>query len=337
MKIILKVAVFPMKALYYDRLDDNLVRCTLCPRECVIKSGKRGFCRAKENRSGELYSRIYAELSSIAMDPIEKKPLYHFYPGSQILSIGTVGCNLSCKFCQNWQISQVEAKTRRIKPEILIEQALHFKAKGIAYTYSEPMIWYEYILETSKKARQNGLTNVLVTNGVINQEPLKNLLPYIDAINLDVKAFNTDFYADLCGGDYLATVRETGELAAKNCHLEVTTLLVPGLNDQQSEIKNIAHWLASMSSEIPWHLTRYFPSYQLDLPATPVEHMKSLLKIAKEYLDYVYLGNLKRETNNTYCPQCNHPVIKRSQSVVVDLNQGCCPQCGAKISVVLDR
>lgn len=320
------------RALYYDKLSDNLVRCTLCPRECVIKSGKRGFCRAKENQAGELYSTIYAELSSLALDPIEKKPLYHFYPGSQILSVGTVGCNLCCKFCQNWHISQVRANTRKINPDVLIEQALYLRATGIAYTYSEPMIWYEYILETSKKAHQQGLKNVLVTNGVIQKQPLEKLIDYIDAINLDVKAFDGSFYENFCGGDYLATVKETGRIAAENCHLEVTTLLIPGLNDQESEITDLAQWLASLNPEIPLHLTRYFPNYQLDLPPIPLDKMRSLQEVTKRYLHYVYLGNLPGETN-TYCPQCDYPVIQRGRQILLDLNKGYCPQCNNKIPV----
>ncbi|AZR71937.1 AmmeMemoRadiSam system radical SAM enzyme [Anoxybacter fermentans] len=324
-----------MKALYYEKLEDDCVKCQLCPRECILKPDQRGYCRARENRDGELYSTIYAQISAIALDPIEKKPLYHFYPGSEILSVGTVGCNLSCMFCQNWHIAHDKAPTRKVTGKELVELALRYNSIGIAYTYSEPLIWYEYILETSKLAREAGLKNVLVTNGFINEEPLKELLQYIDGINLDVKAFHRKFYKEICGGGDLEVIKKTAVLTVENCHLEVTTLLVPGLNDDPEEIEKLSKWLASLSPDIPFHLSRYFPQYKMDLPPTDVESMLEAKKVAEKYLNYVYLGNLTNADRNTYCYQCHYPVVKRSWQVDVDLKDGHCPRCGVNIPIIL--
>ncbi len=324
------------RALYFEKLEDNLVRCTLCPRECVIKPGNRGFCRAKENHAGELYSTIYAEVSSSAIDPIEKKPLYHFCPGSTILSIGTIGCNLRCKFCQNWHIAHIQAPTRRRSGRELVNEALHNDTIGIAYTYSEPLIWYEYILDTSKKVKEAGLKNVLVTNGLIHRKPLEELLSYIDGVNLDIKAFTEKFYDEVCGGkDYFNYVKETAKVVSKACHLEVTTLLIPGLNDDPDELQELAYWLAELNPDIPLHLNRYFPNYQMDLSPTTVESMLMAKEIAEEYLHYVYLGNVADADRTTYCSECHYPVVKRDWFVEVDLNGECCPECGTVISLIL--
>ncbi len=325
---------FPMiKALYYTKLDNN-AKCLLCPRECTISPEQRGYCGAKENRNGELYSTLYAKISAVAMDPIEKKPLYHFYPGSEILSIGTIGCNLRCEFCQNWHIAQSEQMTCRVTSQELVELILEHGGIGVAYTYSEPLIWYEYILDTARLVQKAGLKNVLVTNGLIHREPLKELLQYIDAINLDVKAFRQKFYKEVCGGEYLHVVKETAKLAAKMCHLEVTTLLIPGLNDDPEEIRELAEWLGNINPDIPLHFSRYFPQYKISIPPTSITQMYKAKEITSEYLNYIYLGNLVDEDRNTYCPQCHYPVVKRNSQVKVQLINGDCPKCGTKISVV---
>lgn len=321
------------EALYFENLQEDKIKCLLCPRECVVGLGQRGYCGVKENREGTLYTTTYAQVSSIALDPIEKKPLYHFYPGENILSVGTLGCNLSCKFCQNWHIAQKESPTREVSSEELVQLALKHDSIGIAFTYSEPLVWYEYILDTAQLAKEAGLKNVLVTNGMIHEVPLKELLQYIDAVNLDVKAFHQEFYQDICGGGDLETVKRTAEIAFESSLLEVTTLLISGLNDDPKEVRELVQWLAGISPEIPLHLSRYFPQFQLDLPPTSLESLVKAKEIAEEYLHYVYLGNVPTEDRHTYCYRCHYPVINRSWNVKVDMQEGLCPECGAVIYV----
>lgn len=323
------------KALHFEKIQDDYVKCVLCPRECVVKSGQAGYCRGRENREGEMYAKNYAQVSAVAMDPIEKKPLYHFYPGREILSVGTVGCNLGCKFCQNWHIAHKNADTREVLSDELVGLALERDSVGIAYTYSEPLVWYEYILDTAKKAHEVGLKNVLVSNGLIHREPLLELLKYIDGVNLDVKAFRQEFYQEVCGGGNLEAVKETARLVAEHCHLEVTTLLIPGLNDAPGEVRELAEWLGGISADIPIHFSRYFPQYKLNLPPTPVESLQRAKEVAGEYLHYIYLGNVPNEDRDTYCHRCHYRVIRRDWEVKVDLFEGYCPECGTKIPVVL--
>ncbi len=281
-------------AMYFDKIEDSKVHCYLCPHNCVIKPGHLGACRARKNIEGELYSMNYGHVTSMAIDPIEKKPLNRFEPGSLILSAGTFGCNLKCSFCQNWTIAHDDADTVEVSPGELVSKAKGYDGNiGIAYTYNEPSIWYEYVLETSKLARQEGLKNVLVTNGFISREPLEELLPYVDAMNIDVKAFSNSFYVDICKAT-LENVKSTVEIAAKKCHVEGTTLVVPDLNDSPEEIGELSKWLASISTEIPLHLSRYFPNYKMtDKPATPVETLLKAREAAQEHLKYVYLGNVR--------------------------------------------
>lgn len=283
------------QAMFYEKIENSKVHCYLCPHHCVIKPGGLGACRARSNSGGELYSLNYGKVTSIALDPIEKKPLNRFHPGSSILSAGSFGCNLKCSFCQNWTIAQADADTVDISPSELVEKAGKFKASGnigIAYTYNEPSIWYEYVYDTSVLAKQHGLFNVLVTNGFIETEPLRKLLPFTDAMNIDVKAFTQDFYKDICKGT-LDNVKRTVEIAAGSCHVEVTTLVIPGLNDAVDEIREIAQWLSSISPEIPLHLSRFFPRYKMkDRPPTPAETLKAAKEAASWYLEYVYLGNI---------------------------------------------
>ena len=326
------------EALFWETAEDGRVKCFLCPHNCLISEGKSGFCRQRKNVKGKLYTLNYGRVSSYGVDPIEKKPLYHFYPGSLIFSIGTLGCNFRCRFCQNWQIAQVEdGPAVEITPERAIELARSFKGNiGIAYTYSEPLIWYEYVLETARLAKEKGLKNVLVTNGFVNEKPLKDLLPYIDAMNIDVKGFTREFYKEYIKGD-LSPVIETVERASKECHVEITTLLIPGLNDSEEDIRALSRWLGSLKRDIPLHLTRYFPNYKMDLPPTPVETMKKAREIAAAELDYVYLGNIRNEGNNTYCPRCRTLLIERTGTVKFQgLSQnGKCSNCGREINIVM--
>lgn len=271
------------------------VRCLLCPHGCVISEGKQGRCRVRKNVAGKLYLLNYGLVTSLALDPIEKKLLKRFFPGKQVFSLGTFGCNFACSFCQNWQIAhQKEVATHFLAPEEAVAKAKEFLPLGnvgIAYTYSEPLMWFEYVLETAKLAKEAGLKNVLVTNGYLNPQPLKELLPFLDAVNLDIKAFTQEFYEKLCQGR-LAPVLHSAKLLASNCHLEVTTLLIPQQNDSPEEIAELAQWIAQLDRQIPLHLTRYFPNYKLQTSATARETMLRAKKVAEEYLDYVYLGNI---------------------------------------------
>jgi len=295
-------------AMYYEKLDGQRVRCFLCPHNCNIPSGHTGICGVRYNDGGTLIAESYGRITALALDPIEKKPLSRFHPGSFILSAGSYGCNLICSFCQNHSISMERVREDRkepslsgrrrwvfVPPEDLVEKALDLVDEdniGIAYTYNEPLISYEYVYECSRLAHEKGMKNVLVTNGYISPEPLREILPYIDAMNIDLKSFRDEFYTKICGG-FSEHVKNTIRMAAGSCHVEVTTLIIPGLNDSADEMHELASWLASISPEIPLHLSRFFPNYRmLDRPPTPPQTIYSLVSVAREYLKYVYTGNL---------------------------------------------
>lgn len=271
------------------------MHCYLCPHNCVINPGKLGACRARKNIEGDLYSLNYGKITSIALDPIEKKPLYQFKPGSMILSAGTFGCNLKCSFCQNWSIAHEHPDTYMMTPESLVAKARELEHDGnigIAYTYNEPSIWYEFVYATSKLAKEAGLSNVLVTNGFIGKEAMNDLLPFIDAMNIDVKAYTASFYNEICKGT-LDNVKETVELVYDRCHVEITTLVIPTLNDALTEISDMSKWISSLSPKIPLHLSRYFPNYNMQhIPPTPKETLVKCREEALKYLEYVYLGNV---------------------------------------------
>ncbi|MFH1825189.1 MAG: AmmeMemoRadiSam system radical SAM enzyme [Candidatus Firestonebacteria bacterium] len=322
------------EALYYEKLEDKKVYCSLCPKECKILEGKTGFCQVRLNKDGDLYSTIYEEVTSLGVDPVEKKPLYHFYPGSYILSVGTNGCNLGCDFCQNWEISQVSNSGReKITSDQLLEMAEKENSIGIAYTYNEPFIWFEFVLETAIKIKNKGLKNVLVTNGFVNEKPLLEILPYIDAMNIDLKSFNGDFYKKICKGD-LEKVKRTIEISAKKCHIELTNLIVPTLNDSKEEITNLVDWIAGLSPDIPLHFSKYSPRYKMDIPETPVNTLNGAYEIAKKKLKYVYLGNIYSiEGNITYCPDCKKDIIVRRGYNIAkcEINNGKCRFCNTDI------
>jgi len=325
------------EALYYEQVEGGKVRCKLCPHNCVIGEGKFGICGTRTVENGKLYTTIYGAVSAIAMDPIEKKPLYHFYPGSTILSIGTVGCSFRCQFCQNYHISQnPDYPTDFDYPEEIVKVALRKNSIGIAYTYSEPLIWYEFIYDTCVAARKKGLKNVFVTNGYINPEPLLDLLKYADAFNVDLKSFNNDFYRKILGGR-LEPVLETIKEIAKHpdIDLEVTTLVIPGYNDSNEEMEEITDFLASINKDIPYHLSAYYPTYKFTAPPTPVETLERLKNIADKKLSYVYLGNVSGSTN-TYCPECGALLIERHgyYTKIVNFDDGKCTKCGNKIPII---
>lgn len=325
------------EAMFYEKIGGDIVQCSLCPHNCRISPDRVGICRVRKNINGSLYTTNYGRISSWAMDPIEKKPLYHFYPGSRIFSIGSLGCNFRCKFCQNWQIAQLaDIPIELMPPRELVDIAKTQKGNiGIAYTYNEPTIWYEYVLECAKMAKEAGLKNVLITNGFIEKEPLEEILPYIDAMNIDVKAFREDFYKEMTSGR-LAPVKQTVEKAQKRCLVEVTTLIIPGMNDKTEDIVALAKWLSHLRKDIPLHLTRYFPNYKLDIPPTPVETVKQARNIALEYLDFVYTGNIASGNgNNTYCPECGSIAIRRFGSLIEKKTEDKrCINCKRTISLV---
>lgn len=270
--------------------------CKICPHKCRLKEGQEGFCRGRSCRDGKVICENYGKITSIALDPIEKKPLYHFYPGSKILSVGSYGCNLRCPFCQNHEISMIkgeEALYGEIGCKDLVYKANELKSKGnigIAYTYNEPLISYEFVMDCAKLAKEQGLKNVVVTNGYICEEPLLEILPFIDAFNIDLKGFSQRFYDKLSGD--LETVKNTIKMAAKHCHVEVTTLIIPGENDKEEEIKALSGWLSGISPEIPLHITRFFPRWKMtDRDSTPVKTVYRLAEIARRNLKYVYEGN----------------------------------------------
>jgi len=280
------------EALYWEKSGDK-VHCLLCPHDCKIVSGLTGVCGVRRNIDGKLYSLVYGETTSVSLDPIEKKPLYHYHPGENILSLGTKGCNFKCPFCQNWAISQdLEAQTQKITSRWAVDKAKECKSFGIAYTYNEPFIWYEFVLETAKLAKKEGLENVLVTNGYVNAGPLEEMLPFIDAMNIDLKSIDDEFYRKYCKGT-LEPVLRTIKRSAKTCHVELTNLVIPGSNDSEEGFIRLVDWIYNnVGAEAPLHFSRYFPCYKLDQPLTPEETLERAYRIAKKKLKNVYLGNI---------------------------------------------
>jgi len=284
-----------MREAMYWTSEGNLVKCNLCPHNCSIAEDNIGICRVRRNLNNKLYSLNYGKATSIALDPIEKKPLNQFFPGKKILSVGSYGCNLKCSYCQNWSIAHADPTSFDVEPAQLVKKALELindKNIGIAFTYNEPSIWFEFVYDTARLSFIEGLKNVLVTNGFINTKPLEDVLPYIHAMNIDVKAFNNEFYKQICKGT-LEEVKQTVEISAKKCHVEITTLIIPGLNDKEKEIEELASWLAGINTEIPIHFSRYFPNYKMkDRKLTPYETLEKAKKIAENYLKHVYIGNV---------------------------------------------
>lgn len=327
------------EALYFDRIDGQVVRCRLCPAECRLKPSRHGICGSRFNDKGTLKTDNFGETVTIALDPMEKKPLYHFCPGTEIVSIGANGCNFSCKHCQNWQISQTRVNTIYIDPKDLPRVAAEKGSVGIAYTYTEPMIWYEYIMAAAPLIREAGLVNVAVSNGYINPEPLQQLLPLIDAFNIDVKGMRPEFYRRVCKGK-LEPVLETIRLvAASPAHLELTNLVIPGLNDNDDDFHRLGEFIVSVDPLIPLHVSAYHPSYRMTAPRTPTATLKRAYEILSRYLSYLFVGNVEIEgCSDSFCPQCGNILIKRSgyRTKIVGLNKkATCLTCGAKSGIVL--
>jgi pyruvate formate lyase activating enzyme len=319
---------------------DDRLRCNVCPHSCLISPGNRGTCGVRENRDGKISLVTYGIISAMALDPIEKKPLYHFFPGSSILSVGSYGCNLICDFCQNYHISQHTETNgiHTVTPETLIKQALKTHGNlGIAYTYNEPVIWYEYVKDCSRLASSQGLRNVMVTNGYINPVPLTELIRVTDAFNVDLKGFSNEFYRRYTGATLKPVLDAIKTIASSGRHLEITTLILPGLNDSPDEMRREAEWIAeNAGTGVPLHLSRYFPMYRRNDPQTPADTILRLREIAEEYLNFVYTGNMPSSAagSDTVCPKCKTVVIKRSgYQVDADglTDEGCCSKCGEEI------
>lgn len=328
-----------METVYTSKIEKG-VQCLLCPHLCKLREGEWGKCGARVNKDDKVIARNYEQVAALALDPIEKKPLYHFYPGTNILSVGTFGCNFKCAFCQNWQLAHGGEKGELISPAKLVGIA---KAKamqqegniGIAYTYSEPLMWYEYILDAAEEAKKFALKNVLVSNGFINPNPLAELLPYLDGANIDIKSFNPDFYNGIVGGDLKVVLNNTARFKKAGVHVELTYLLVTSLNDSYQETKAMVKWIKEeVGSDTPLHISRYFPNYKLDLPPTPMESLLQSYEAAKEELSYVYLGNVSCEKGqDTICPSCGQILIKRNayNTDIIALENGRCKKCHAQI------
>ncbi len=316
------------------------VQCELCPKMCVIAPGQSGECRVRINIDGILRTVVYGYPCAIHIDPIEKKPLFHFLPGTGILSIATAGCNLHCRNCQNWEISQANPEDTQAMfapPQRLVQLAQQYNCPSIAYTYTEPIVYYEYTLDTAKLAEENGLRSVLVTAGYINPEPWKNLLQYTDAANIDLKGVTEQFYRDVCSGTLKPVQQALLLAAAGGIELEVTNLVIPTLNDKPEQIRRLAGWLkANLGGDIPLHFSGFYPQYKMrNLPPTSLQTLETARQIAmSEGLNYVYIGNVRsKEGENTYCPACKKLLIERTGYTIIRnrLKDGRCPDCGKEI------
>jgi pyruvate formate lyase activating enzyme len=342
------------KAMLFQKTGDA-VKCTACKHYCIIKEGGTGICGVRKNENGELYLIVYGKAAAYHIDPVEKKPLFHFLPGTTIFSLGTIGCNFGCTFCQNWDISQAtreikikfrEQKEQTIKigelaeygqtlePEKIVEYCYENNIPSIAYTYNEPAIFFEYAYDTAKLAHKKGIKNVFVSNGYESEESLNKIKPFLDAMNIDLKAFTEEFYMKTCKAK-LQPVLETIKLAKKlGIWVEITTLVIPNENDSEKELAQIAEFIAKIDKKMPWHITRFHPDYKmLDKEITPIQTLEKAYEIGKKAgLDYVYVGNASTTHENTFCPKCNKMLIQRNgyNTKIISLKKGRC-ECGEKI------
>lgn len=329
------------EALLYEKLTDNTVHCFLCAHHCRIADKKFGFCGVRENISGILYTYTYAKPIAIQVDPIEKKPLYHFLPGSSTYSIAAKGCNFRCGFCQNWEISQarlkdaIELQEREVLPEDIVNAALKNKCPSISYTYTEPTIFFEYALDTAKSAKKKGLFNVFVTNGFMSKECLEMIKPYLDAANVDLKFFNDNSYKKICAGRLEPVLNSIRLMKEMNIWVEVTTLVIPGENDSREELLNMAKFIAGVDKNMPWHISRFHPDYKFSgYESTPAATLKFAQEIGrKQGLNYIYAGNVYGWGSDTYCHNCAGLLIKREIFRILEYNikQAKCGHCNTAI------
>jgi len=326
------------EALLYDKGDGERVRCRLCPHRCTIADGKRGICGVRENRGGKLYSLVWGRPCALHVDPIEKKPLYHFLPGSVSYSIATVGCNLRCQHCQNWEISQMpkaggNVEGDEVLPEEVVQGALGSGCASISYTYTEPTVYMEYALDTSKLASDKGLKNVFVSNGYMTEDAIELISPHLHADNVDLKAFTDRFYREVCGASLEPVLSTLKSLVKRRVWVEVTTLLIPSLNDSPDELKQIAEFIrGELGDFVPWHVSRFHPDYKMDnIPHTDMRTIQKAADIGREAgLKYVYAGNVPHgDYENTYCPKCGELLIERNGFSVTmkRISAGRCGKC----------
>ncbi|MBN2656768.1 MAG: AmmeMemoRadiSam system radical SAM enzyme [Spirochaetales bacterium] len=333
-----------IEALYYQKKENRSVRCRLCPHNCLIEDGKKGFCGVRRNEEGILYALTDSRVVSIASDPVEKKPLYHFLPGTSAFSLGGLGCNLICRHCQNHEISQSRddeaiGKLYTLEPAKIIREALDRNCAMIAWTYNEPTIWYEYISTTARLARKAGLKTVLITNGVINREPLGELLPLIDAYRVDIKGFSDEFYQSLTGFPFLEIVKRSAESAFDTgVHLELVTNIIPEMNDGEDQTENLILWIRDrLSPSVPWHVTAYHPAYKMNRSATTLSALETIRKRGLDAgLKHIYLGNVYSSAgSDTVCPSCGTTLIRRTAFSVIEniMDRDSCPRCGHKLEM----
>jgi pyruvate formate lyase activating enzyme len=326
-------------ARYWHVQPDGRVACDLCPVGCKLRDGQDGLCNTRGNLGGEMKAKQYGRVVSAGVDPIEKKPLYHFHPAQPILSIAALGCNLHCEFCQNWSISQRgDGRTTDMSPDAVVAAARETGSFGIAYTYSEPLVWFEFVLDTARLAREAGLKNVAVTNGYLNPEPLAELVPFLDAANVDLKGMDERFYAKVCHAELKPVLAAIEAFHAGGTHLEITNLVIPGHNDGDEDIRELAGFVAGISADIPLHLSAYHPAYRFDAPPTSQATLIRAAEVARERLHYVYVGNVHADGwTDTRCPHCGATVIsRRGYATRVSLSrEGTCKSCGGSVPVVL--
>jgi pyruvate formate lyase activating enzyme len=331
------------EAMFYERLDEKKVRCFLCAHHCIIKEGKRGICHVRENIDGTLYSLVYGKVISMHIDPIEKKPLFHFLPRSISFSLATAGCNFHCLHCQNFEISQypkerTDIPGQSVTPEAVVDAAKRNDCKSISYTYTEPTIFFEFAYDCARLAHEKGIKNVFVSNGYTSPEATRLIAPYLDGNNIDLKG-DEDFYKEICGAK-LEPVKETIRLIKElGVWVEVTTLIIPDHNDSEKGLRDIAEFIRSVDPFIPWHVTQFYPTYKLtDKPRTPIKTLRRARDIGFETgLKYVYEGNVPGEGGeNTYCPDCRELLIKRFGFSIIEnkIEDGRCPKCGVDIKGV---
>lgn len=333
-------------ALFYRHIDNQSVQCLLCPHKCKIEPGQYGNCRTRKNEGGLLYAKNYGILSAVSVDPVEKKPLYHFYPGRDIVSIGSYGCNLSCDFCQNFEISQIDERIlsrHAIRdPETIVNQAvLQANNMGLAYTYNEPTVYYEYMIRCAALIKQHNLSNVMVTNGYINPSPLEELISCMDAFNVDLKSFRNSFYKYRSGASLKPVLDTISRVARSGRHLELTFLIIPDHNDDEHEWKEMLKWISDhCGKETILHVSRYYPHYKMHEPPTPLSIIRRFLDMATDQLDYVYPGNTPQLDNNSYCPVCGELLIERHlyDTTVKGIGpDGYCSRCNKKIIGVFNN
>ena len=325
-----------LEASHYERLENSEVRCCLCHHRCVIAEGKRGVCTARENRKGKLFSLVRNRLVAANVDPVEKKPLFHFLPGTMSMSVATAGCNFRCSFCQNHSISQLangDVPGAEVEPAKVVGAALESGCRSISYTYTEPVVFFETAFETGVAARSKGLKNIFVTNGYITREAARDAKAFLDAANVDLKSFSEDTYRNVCGAKLKGVLEGMDNLLEAGVWVEITTLVIPGLNDSDRELKAIAGHIASRSREIPWHISRFHPDHRmLDRPTTPMDSLDRARRAGEEAgLVFIYTGNTPGKGENTICPKCGTMVIERLGFSVLSaaLEGGRCKACGS--------